>query len=148
MPNSRGTLDLLGQQTVGSYQLLPNNKFGLQDELNKLNNDSSYHVLLNISWAQPMASSSGAKWIHIYGGQPYDQTGRPISNYGLTQTATTTLSPQQPQTVPSYWEINGRIKVSFQSYYQIYTRLYLTEPESIIGGQADSNAIGSFQPIP
>ena len=147
-PNARGTIDLLNQQTIGNYQLLSDNQFGLKKELDKLNSQSEYHVLLTMSWTQPMASSSGTKWIHIYGGQPYDQAGQPIQNYGLTQTATTTLTPQTPTVMPTYWEINGRIKVSFQNFYQIYTRLYLTEPESIIGGRADSNAIGTFQPIP
>lgn len=148
IPNTLGTIDLLNQQTIGNYQLRSDNQFGLKNELDMLSKHPNYHVLLNMSWTQPMASANASQWIHIYGGQPFDQTGQAIQNYGLTQTATTTLSPQASISKPTYWEINGKIKISFQNFYQIYARLYLTEPESIIGGQADSNAIGNFQPIP
>ncbi len=147
-PNVNGTIDLLGQQNIGAYQLLSNDQFGLQNELNKLNSDSKYRVLLTMSWTQPMSSSRGAKWIHIYGGQPYDQAGQPINNYALTQTATTSLAGDPTQATPAYWEINGRIKVSFQTFYQIYTRLYLTEPESLMTGSGDKNPAGNFQPTP
>lgn len=147
-PNTRGAIDLLDQQTIGNYQLRSDDQFGLKNELDTLSKRSDYHVLLTMSWTQPMTSARASKWIHIYGGQPYDQTGQPIQNYGLDQAATTTLTPQISTDKPNYWEINGKMKVSFQNFYQIYARLYLTEPESIFDGSTDSNAIGNFQPIP
>lgn len=134
-PDLRGAVDLLQLRSFNNYQLLPDSQFGLQKELATLKNQPDYHVLMSLSWTQLMTSAKDAKWIQIYGGLPYDQTGQPMSDHSA-------------QVSPRLWEFNGKIKISFQTFYQIYTRLYLTEPESIIGGSTDSGPIGNFQPIP
>lgn len=148
-PNLKNTLDILNPTTTSSdYKLLPGDQLGLQDELKKLSNDSNKKVLLKMAWTQPMSTTSKAQWIQLYGGQAYDSSGQPITvGETLPDEMTGSLPPGSMQK-PAYWELNGKIKVSFQNFYRVYAQLYLTEPESIISGTSDQKTIGDFQPIP
>ncbi len=150
-PDLRGSINLFTQSTVGSYQLLPEKQSGLSKELNQLKGNSDYHILLARSWVQPMPSLKYAKWIQIYAGQPYDKAGQPMNDHTPLQIAENQENaafPDMLQEKPAYWELNGKIKVGFQTFYQAYLQLYLTEPESIIGGPANSDTIVNFQTIP
>jgi len=87
---------------------------GLQKEANKLKQQDNYKIILHTSWKQNMTSKRYAKWIRIYGGQPYDAKGQMIQ--------------PDDNRIPTYWKLNGKIKISKSSFFDIYTDLYLTLP--------------------
>lgn len=91
----------------------PAKKLGLTKEANKLSAQSDYKILLHTSWMQNINNS---KWIHVYGGQPYDAKGQPIQ--------------PDDNRMPTYWELNGKIKLAKNTFFDIYTNLYLTIPTS------------------
>ncbi|OGT22913.1 MAG: hypothetical protein A3C55_04700 [Gammaproteobacteria bacterium RIFCSPHIGHO2_02_FULL_42_13] len=139
IPDLRRSIELIaptaGTTTVTPYQLLSADQTGLQDEVTKLIENSDYTVLLHISWQQPIDQIRQSKWIHIYGGQGYDANGQIIST-----------AENNPSI--KYWQLNGKIRISTNIYYNINNELYLTMPESILGNSETANAIGDFQPIP
>jgi hypothetical protein len=87
---------------------------GLQKEADKLKQQDDYKIILHTSWQQNVTSLRDAKWIRIYGGQPYDAQGQPIQ--------------PDDNRLPTYWELNGKIKISKSNFFDIYTDLYLTIP--------------------
>jgi hypothetical protein len=117
-------------KNVAEPTLLLDNQMGLQKETDALSKTNGYQIIYQQSWAQPMNN----KWIHIVGGQAYDKNGKP------------TYPPEGSP--PAFWQLNGRIKITKATFFNIYTQLYLTMPESIFGGDTDQDAVGSFQPIP
>ncbi|MBN1684244.1 MAG: hypothetical protein JW855_02245 [Gammaproteobacteria bacterium] len=133
------------------YQLLSEDQFGLKNQANRLTKNSDYKIILQQSWVQPISNQHG-KWVHIFGGQNFNEnngTDRsrpvpiPIANKDIH------LEGQSPK-CDSYWELNGKIKLSKIGYYfNVYTRLYLTEPKTSLGGSgSDESPIGTFQPVP
>jgi len=87
---------------------------GLQKEADKLKQQENYKIILHTSWQQNITSLRQAKWIHIYGGQPYDAQGQVIQ--------------PDDNRLPTYWKLNGKIKISKSNFFDIYTNLYLTIP--------------------
>jgi hypothetical protein len=98
-------------------------QLGLQQEAKKLQQNSKYQIVLHTSWTQTISTPRQAKWIHIYGGQPYNAQGKPIPNNSNER--------------PTYWQLNGKIKINKLHFFDIYTKLYLTIPEA-----------GNYHPIP
>lgn len=93
-----------------------NQNLGLQTEADKLKQHDDYKIILHTSWKQNITSKRYAKWIHIYGGQTYDTKGQVIQ--------------PDDNRIPSYWELNGKIKISKSNFFDVYTDLYLTLPTS------------------
>lgn len=87
---------------------------GLQSEATSLQQQPDYKIILHTSWQQKITSSRHAKWLHIYGGQPYDVQGKPIQ--------------PDDNRLPTYWELNGKLKISKDNFFDIYANLYLTIP--------------------
>jgi hypothetical protein len=143
-----------------SYQPLPEDQLGLQKEAAKLQNQPGYQIILHTSWIQPINNFRQEKWLHIYGGQTYDAAGQPIANNQTAdnqitnnqtadnQTVTDDNTPATPDIQPAYWQLNGKIKLSKDRYFDIRSNLYLTLPETIFGINPDTQQIGLFQPIP
>ena len=146
VPDLRRSIELTaptgGATTMASYQLLSADQTGLQNEVAKLIENSDYNVLLHLSWQQPIDQIRQAKWIHIYGGQGYDANGQIIS----TNTFNATSADNNPGI--KYWQLNGKIRISRDIYYNINNQLYLTMPESILGQGDSATPIGDFQPVP
>ncbi|MGD9108578.1 MAG: CsiV family protein [Gammaproteobacteria bacterium] len=94
-------------------EITPTQKLGLIKEANKLSAQPDYKILLHTSWLQNI---NDTKWIHIYGGQPYDAKGQPIQ--------------PDDNRMPTYWELNGKIKITKATFFDIYTDLHLTIPTS------------------
>jgi len=113
-----------------NYILRPSQLFGLKKEALKLSKDSNYKIVLRLSWLQDRKSLEAGRWIHLIGGQPYDGNGQLID---------ANLSDQKP----TYWEINGKLKIRLNHYFNINTQLYLTLPQSVTNG--DTTA---YKPIP
>jgi hypothetical protein len=133
------------QSAINSlYVLLPDNMLGLTKKIDKLQNDKGYQVILHISWQQPIGNPKQAKWIHIYGGQAYDETGQPIQP---AQPEDQT-EQQIPQPTPAFWQLNGKIKIGKIKFFDIYTQFYLTMPQSTVGKEVDTKPAGNFQPVP
>lgn len=92
--------------------LLPNSRFRLKRELSRLQKSNGYQILTYFSWIQDF--NQPAPWIHVTGGQTFDPAG-------------------------GIYELNGKIKVALNVYFNLYTRLYLTETESVVGHLYDKN---------
>ncbi|MBU1558788.1 MAG: peptidoglycan binding protein CsiV [Gammaproteobacteria bacterium] len=120
---------------VDRYQALPDNQIGLKKEIYRLSRHSDYQILLKTSWVQPITSIRYARWVHVHGGQTYDATGQAIE-----------ADPDNALIAP-YWEIDGKIRIGQQHYYEIDAQLTLTEPLASLGldnnGSTD-NALTSF----
>lgn len=90
------------------------NQPSLQTEASKLKNNSDYQIIFHNSWTQNITNKRNAQWIHIYGGQPYNAKGE--------------LIPDDSNEMPTYWQLNGKIKISKATFIDINTKLYLTIP--------------------
>lgn len=125
VPKLKGAVDLAVSQTPMNFSnvtrpiLLPDDQFGLKNELEKLQSSRDYQVLTYFSWVQN--TNQPSKWIHIKGGQAFDQDERPL---------------EDASNGARYNELNGKIKVTSNYYINLYSDLYLTEPD------------GNMQPIP
>lgn len=91
-----------------------NPALGLQKEAKKIKQQPNYKIILHTSWQQNITAKRYAEWIHIYGGQPYNSQGQPIQ--------------PNDNRLPTYWELNGKIKISKSNFFDVYTDLYLTLP--------------------
>lgn len=104
----RGAINLENESaknTVASrYQLLPSHLRGLQFEAAQLQKQGGYQVLAHLSWTQPSMRSPA--WVRITGGEVYGDTT----------------------------ELNGKIRIVPNTYLNVYTQLYLTEPASLFKG--------------
>ena len=85
------------------YHRLSAHKTGLQTERNLLEKRSDYQILFHTSWIQPMTTPQYAKWIHISGGEMYDQN------------------------LP---ELDGKIRIGQERFFDINAQLYLSLPRS------------------
>ena len=128
-----------------SYQLTAPNYLGLTSEAKKIARNSSYKIIKHISWLQSAESFKNNKWIHLYGGQTYDEKGQPINIDQVTNN-------ENPSIIPSadFWELDGKIRIKKSRYFNISTVLYLTLPKSAYGGFNSNYNTASFefQPVP
>lgn len=96
-----------------TQEITPLPNFSLAKEATALQNKSQYKIIYQASWIQPIYNFAQAKWIHIQGGQAYDTQGNPLNNVNSTTStnnATTTFKP-------SYWQLNGKIKISKNKFF-------------------------------
>jgi hypothetical protein len=117
-PNVKGAIDLAANpepidfSSIDQPVLLPENQFGLKNELERLQSSGNYQVLTYFSWVQNFNETP--RWIHIVGGQGFDQAGRPVEDVDHDS---------------YYRELNGKIKIAVDYYINLSSDLYLTEPD-------------------
>ena len=104
---------------VQPYQKLEPDKIGLKKEIHQLEQHADYKIVQHLSWIQAFGPLTQSNWVHIAGGQPYDADGKPITTENLGEE------------IPTFWEINGKIKITKPRYFDITAKLYLTLPKSM-----------------
>lgn len=100
------------------YTLLSEREAGLQFEASrlKMQTDRAYTILLHTAWIQPIGPiSQTGKWVHVIAGKVYND----INAY----------------------EFNGFIRFSKNGFFNVDSKLYLTEPKSLLNINSDSNYI-------
>jgi len=105
-------------ETSPLYTLLSEREAGLQFEASRLKaqTDRDYTILLHTAWIQPIGPiSQTGKWVHVIAGKIYND----INAY----------------------EFNGFIRFSKNGFFNIDSKLYLTEPKSALNIPSDSNYV-------
>ncbi|MFN3234029.1 MAG: CsiV family protein [Gammaproteobacteria bacterium] len=115
----------------GSYQLIAQDEFGLLKELTRLKQSKNYTVLLALSWWQPFQDQPQGQTLHIYGGQTYNQYGEMV----------TVIDDEDA----SYYQINGTIKISLNTYFDIDTHLQFLVPEKDKSVRVSENTLTPFK---
>ena len=103
------------------FTLLPEDKFILTKEAEKLSNNPGYKVLLHIAWQQPASALYSPKTFHLYGGLGYD--GPSSQTAEITDESIPYNSLQQ-------WQLNGLLTISLQRYFNLHFNLLLAQPLS------------------
>jgi hypothetical protein len=116
--NTRGATNLLDASAATPsrgihYRELPSHLQGLQFEASQLQKQSDYQILAHLSWSQPSMKSPA--WVHVVGGEIY-------SDNSLINSTSSAMAPR---------ELNGKIRIVPNTYLNVYTQLYLTEPVSL-----------------
>jgi hypothetical protein len=105
-----------------------------------------YQVILPLSWNQNAIQTN--TWLHIYGGQAFNDKGLPVdtdaSGYIIDKDQHKTSVQQQidaleggddangnAQISPTYWQINGLARVSYDGVFTGALKLYITSPVSL-----------------
>jgi len=118
------------------YALLSPDNIGLTKMTNRLNK-SGYPILLNIAWIQPVTQNN--RRLHIFGGTAYDETGQPITDQVMN------ANNMQAIDGAKFWQLNGTLRISYNNYFNISQRLYLTLPTNL-GSDIDAQQFG-FIPL-
>lgn len=111
-----------------TYQLLPNYNFNLTNTDQKLIDTDGYKVLLHIAWQQDLTDPKSAKWIHIFGGNGYDNDGNVI----IQDTDGRASYDQAP-----HWQVDGLLRLDTVRYINSHYKFYFATPTTDI--QALSN---------
>lgn len=127
------------------YQIMTPTQLDLSDVVTSLKADKDYLPLVHAAWLQPGLPVNNSPRIHLYGGQAYNNEGKPINAVSPLLAFDATDAPALDQSsVPqsaSEWQVNGYVRVSRPYLFQIDADLVLTIPhaelEKIIPSVAD-----------
>jgi len=118
---SNNTLANANNSFLTQPVLIPADHIGLPATIKRLKREGN-HIVLNIAWVQSAVETN--HWIHIYGGQAYNNKGQALENAPNVNTV-------EPIDNAQYWELNGRIQISYNRFFNIGLRLYLTIPQAM-----------------
>lgn len=117
-----------------AFTLLPEDKFILTKEENRLSKNPAYKVLLHIAWQQPASTLYSPKTFHLYGGLGYDGSS--------SQTAEIT-DESIPYNQLQQWQLNGLLTISLKRYFNLHFNLLLAQPTNQVERLSTTNYFSS-----
>ncbi len=106
-------------KTLPLYNISPKESWNLNQEQSTLEKLPEYKVILHMAWIQPLVNKENSRYVHILGGQAFDNNGNEIR---ITQ-EDILWDPED-----KYWAVDGSIRVSEGRYLQMDMNIYITQP--------------------
>jgi|GEM_PF-1138825 len=113
------------------YQILPTSFLQLQTIAAKLNAKDNYPVLVHVAWLQPGLPIRNSRRIHIYGGQAYGASEKPLTDVSPLNVDASDAALPLPNSTDQ-WQLNGYVRVSKPYLFELQANLVLTIPQQLL----------------
>ena len=117
-------------QDSNIYELLPSYDLRFNEAAANLIQAPGYAVLLHVAWEQQITNPRKAKWIHIYGGQGFDDAGNVVA-----EDSDGSVAYDQA----AHWQVDGMVRVDVKRYLNTRYQLYFAAPMVNIQNLSDTD---------
>ena len=117
------------------YSLLPASAFKQTRLSQKLSQSKDYQLLLHIAWRQPLGSTGDQQWVHIYGGNGYNDQGHAILS---------NVNGAIPYANARYWQVDGLVRFSVSRYINSQYKVFMGLPTSTVSSISNADEFSAI----